>query len=1084
MVLPYTQVKYIFGTSAVSPALATYYGCVLGKAVKLHDLATHGWFTPTGDECGGNGATAAFDGRTFHNSPLYVSPDGTDGAYPYPNLGNGNTVDISTIKTYYRNLKTVSMFADGTSRLYAAVPLSSSKFRVLRFGYTNSAKTLSGDDVPFIVTEGKIKPKIDNMTLDDPNSAEMMLPGRFVMKIHYQVTDIEEPATGYLIDVRAMDNQPMEHGVKGVDGKLYYYEEMNVAEEGETPEYQLVYKPKELSSTISYHFDDTEGTFVFSGTVKFADNTHKVIADIGNLKYNLGSYAPAANSSDPFLGTRTSAENGQDMFYVGPRYHYTSSSEAEEAILSSETAMLGDLDYVISVETGSASGDNTAWPRYKYTDDGITIDVGEGERSGIDSEEVREAFLVAETQKTLLPFNSGVITSLGKLDRENWTFYSNYSVFNSLKDYAPCYGIAVCRYSDDHPVRVNIDVDPLTAFMTVNEGEMRFDHWDYTWDGSECKYLGSYDTDPDDPYNRPAIDQAYLPDGSNFIKGDFRIEYWEKVTSNTMTGENGLYRTDLLGDNENIEDYIGQPDPRNPLGYAYALVKELTTADFYALAITDLEQGLGTLEKYRNIFHVWYVNDDGQPTDKFYNWIDLENQPEASRFRIGYQYQMINDTVARTLAPLRGSFATDPDDAYPYSFTCIGAQFADKLGVIPGDTIEDVKSKATYKVKTVNNDVLMMDDLYIPTYPFEMIEASEDDEEAEAGEWAYTYIPGDHFGREVNGTTCRAKIRYMVKGLDGIKRPHVAEGLWTDLAEDPTHNIYLTFEPAVSSTNTLSWKVYPSLSAEGEVTILSGALDIRNKLYTDYFNVYRVYNTQEKADALVQRQSSNNMACVTVLTRDIVYTSSLYRSIDPTDTAALDAFNTSSAYMEKYTFMPDWATPGLIFGTKLATQPHMPLTLVSFSIPGMGEVKGMREFSHQNLEELLAAGYCMLNSEVGGLPFCETDCTVGYPKYGDSDRGLLSKITPVLMYGKDVYNVTNDWKGPMNTGTPELVSGLGTALSVLKKRYTDTHYNLLGTLLKSVSDATITFDGSHVVIEHHISSQDPARYVDNTVYVE
>ena len=122
------------------------------------------------------------------------------------------------------------------------------------------------------------------------------------------------------------------------------------------------------------------------------------------------------------------------------------------------------------------------------------------------------------------------------------------------------------------------------------------------------------------------------------MPGAVRLEYEEMVTSNVMTGENGLYFTPNYstdGTGTSIEDLIGQMDPRNQLGFAYGLVKQLTTSEMYVLACTDLKNGTDTLEKYRNIFHVWYVSDDG-PEDAFYNWIDHENQKEQSRFRIGY----------------------------------------------------------------------------------------------------------------------------------------------------------------------------------------------------------------------------------------------------------------------------------------------------------------------------------------------------------------------------------------------------------------------------------------------------------------
>ena len=72
----------------------------------------------------------------------------------------------------------------------------------------------------------------------------------------------------------------------------------------------------------------------------------------------------------------------------------------------------------------------------------------------------------------------------------------------------------------------------------------------------------------------------------------------------------------------------------------------------------------------------------------------------------------------------------------------------------------------------------------------------------------------------------------------------------------------------------------------------------------------------------------------------------------------------------------------------------------------------------------------------------------------------------------------------MNTGTPELLSLINLTLISLKEKYTVTTYPLLGSLLKSVADTSVTSQGSYTMIVHRISSQDPSRYIDNLIYVE
>ena len=852
--------------------------------------------------------------------------------------------------------------------------------------------------------------------------------------------------------------------------------------------------------------------FEFKGYAKGKNIDFKAIV---GLTYFLADYG---NDPDEtyFAGTRTAAENGQDMFYVGPRYHKDNTTHNDTQDDPDDDGDDTDvIAYVLGDDHGGVVtddiGDPIAVPEpVTITDPELSTDEDESVTEGGDAgdpeatdnptyslkqhttglgyvdvelselttsmEHVKHTFLKATSQKTLLPHQSGAVVSVGRMDHGSWIVESNYTVFNSSWDYAPCFGVAVCRVADDHPVRVNIDVNQVSGEIDVDESTILFDKRDYDWIGGTSVYLGHYDTDPDDR------EDEYGAPAGNFVSGDFRIEYRELVKSPVLTGENGLHRTDLLDNNEKIEDFIGQNDPRNPLGYAYALVREMTSADFYVLAYTDLQQGLETLEKYRNIFHIWLVSGDG-PQDKFYNWIDKENQKEQSRFRIGYQYKPIKDEITR-VDNMRCFLEISPDNAYPYVLRCNGAKFASQKGVAPGDTVEDIVSGLKLTVQTVNEDSLEIADEYTPSYQMKAMNEG-------TGAWSFVYdadTKEEFYNRNIQPDSCRVKIKYTYTEVDPgsqarKRRQGKNEGSWLDMAD--SLGDFFNFEEPPAAGN-LTWRITPLADSESlkDIKILDCAFDFRFESYYAPFDIYRVYNIQEKTDRLAADQTSTNMACVTVLTRDVMYSSPLYRSIPADDAEAIEAFQNSSAVMEPYDMMPDYATPGLIFGTKLSVQPHMPLTLVSFSLPGMGEVRGMREFSHDNLETLLAAGYCMINSEIGGLPYCETDCTVGYPMYGDSDRGLLSKINPVLMYGKDVYEVTKDWKGPMNTGTPELLSGLGTALVVLKKKYTETPYNLLGTLLKSVADASITFDGSHVVIEHHISSQDPARYIDNIVYVE
>ena len=1051
MVLPYTQVEYIFGTSAVSPALATYYGCIMGKATKIHDLVCKGWFTPGKFDCGGDGTTSEYNNFDYRDGVKTITPEGGDGALPYPGFDSGNKAVIDSVKTYFKNLKSVSLF----QKDFLAIPLSNVKFRVTNQAV--SAEDPSADDYFLAKTEGS-DPEIktittvsSTVTLDRTSEGVMFVPGTFIMKTNngYYISDLY--VSGYTAATETEESKPIIKGVNG--GKLYVYR----INDGKL-------EKKNTKSTISYQYED--GAFVFSGAIELSNPESEPLFVDGDDKLSLSFYEASwlftegGNPVDIFAGTRCTADNGQDMFYLGHRAY------TDDEYLKTDG---GELTFSFPEGyIGMDSIHNPEDPAQDY--------IG-----------VKEAFYKAEYQKMSKPTDETVVVSVGTIDHTTNIVQSNSASFNSNVNYAPCLGVAVCRVADDRPVRFDVDIDDLTGTIELDCGGLIFDTRDYDYVGGESVPLGNYDTDPkDDTGKRPKIYDAGNMT-ANFVSGLFRLEYEEQIVSPTKIGENGLYRTDLVSGD--IEDYIGQPDPRNQLGYAYALVRQLTSADLYALVIDDIQTGFDTLEKYRDIFHIWYVSDNPSGANKnFYDWIDHENQKEQSRFRIGYQYQPIFDEAVKH-ERLSAQLIVDPDDTVPYTLHADGAQFISKDNVEVGDTVAEIDNETgkvirTFTIQSVLEEDLTFEDPYRPTYSFTGQAVDDADPEPETQLWQTTEAdPDKYYTQESTLISVRYKetvwtpagtkndVKVWSGSLDDIDSDLAITAQWNDT----THVFEATF---IISKEELGEDDQPVMKLTR--TILSCNFDARQKDYASKFNIYRVYNSEEKVAKLVGDQTSSNMACVTVLTRNVHYTSPVYQALSEEDKADFD----KSDNMEEYKFMPDYATPGLVFGTKLATQPHMPLTLVSFSIDGMGDVTGLREFSRKQLERLLEAGYCMINSEIGMLPYCETDCTVGYRYYGDSDRGLLSKITPVLMYGKDVYNVTTVWKGPMNTGTPELLNGLGTALTVLKQKYTGTHYNLLGTLLKSVADASISFDGSHIIIEHHISSQDPARYIDNTVYVE
>ena len=1013
--LPYTQVQYIFGTSSVSPALQTYYGCIMGKATILHDLESHGWFPPQADDCGGGEGTttASYDGLTFRDGRIAINPEGTDDRLPYPKFTKGNTVDSSTVKTYFKNLKTVSIF----DRDMIVLPVDANCFRLVKGqepGVTETVTSLARS--LFVVNpnnQSELKVSVPSeCTFDLITERKVMVPGTLKLTVTAKVVGEGEEAEQ---DFTFSDVDPE-------TGAVFHTLNMDDEVSGYT-----------CASTISYKFDaaqkfykfegaivinDSEGTPLVLKEIKSADCYYASYESIEDLLIGTGITDKMAFGAAVVVDSTSSTEAGTEE--PGTEEPTTEDSEPDSSIFASVDALRGaflDLDG----NTSPATRDQ-----------------------------------------------EGFALSVTSIDRTSGIIKAGSTLFEGLNedkgDYSPRKGFAVIRSASQHPVRFDAmdaseasTFDPATGEIALELDGLVFGTRDYDYNDTKLSdpYLGHYDTDPSDEVLRPAIADV----GCNFISGDLRIEYSESVTSPVRTGENGLYRTDLLSADENIEEYIGQMDPRNQLGFAYGFVRQITSAELYVLACTDLKSGEGTLEKYRNIFHVWYVSDAGYSSD-FDSWIDKENQKEQSRFRIGYQFCPIDDSIVR-IPSIGATFKVE--DSGVYTINKAGAGFQSTYGVAAGDTVKCTTDNKTYTVYSSSDDSLTLVESYNADSEYSKHKAVLDSETGK-----YVYVADRNVVEDANQISL--KVAYVTAA--GITK--TVFGQWGTSGS--------AFSDIVDNVEVAGTEI--TVTPAVDANVVSCKVAFKYADYQDNFTIYKVYNSDEKAQHMVDIQSSSNMADVLVLTKNIKYSSSEWRSALGKG-ESVDQFITSdSVSSTDFTFLPDYAAPGLIFGTKLATQPHMPLTLVTFNIPGIGEVMGMRDFTHDNLELMLGAGYCMLNSEIGGVPFCETDCTAGYKYYGDSDRGLLSKITPVLMYGKDVYQVTKDWKGPMNTGTPELISGLGMSLVVLKKKYTEVRYNMLGTLLKKVSDAQIAFDGSYIIITHHISSQDPARYIDNIIYVE
>ena len=676
----------------------------------------------------------------------------------------------------------------------------------------------------------------------------------------------------------------------------------------------------------------------------------------------------------------------------------------------------------------------------------------EGTENDLTAGELKARYLAGDPDRGPSDFNTVceyIITSVDYPNGE--VFGGSQQVYNETEemDYRPHLGIAHI-VTENRPRRLRKDVDyeinemgpaDFLGQITMNvdtliiNTRVRAMSATTTWAPTARNY-------DDDPSGYPLIAPVMTMD--NFISGDFRVEYEEDVTSNAILNI-AFFLNDkvLAGGEDALIDTIGQFDPRNMLGFGVGLVRKMSTVNFLILPYQTLGASLSKLQDIRRAFHIWNVSEDG--TKAFSDWIDKENQPKPARFRIGYESKKMYDILDKVFpeSGYAGAFSTDLT-TLRRQLEVSGINLIN-LNVAPGDTFYDPETGEEYTVEFVSQTVMTFAERFS-----RLDDYSQRPMEDGPTEWTYQFesVEGNY--------PAEGGIRLKFKYNDGGAVQNV-EGTVTEVAA-------LGFVISVTYVDGLLTLTLDDPNAIGTPRV-SAVPATRTVIG---FGVRRHLTVSEMANLLVDQKVSNSMAYVSVLSKDIRW------KTNP-DSAAFD------------TFLPDYAVAGIIFAAKITFLPHMPLTEVSFDtfLGELGEVTGFRAFDRDEHLELLAdAGYCMLNSLPGGKPYCESDFTAGYTIFGETDRGLLSKITPVLLYGKDTYEVTKKFKGPYNTGSPEFVSLINAHLLALKDRYVITPYAMLGTLLKEVGNPSASFDGPFVLVEHNISSQDPARYVLNKIYVD
>ena len=576
--------------------------------------------------------------------------------------------------------------------------------------------------------------------------------------------------------------------------------------------------------------------------------------------------------------------------------------------------------------------------------------------------------------------------------------------------------------------RILIDPNSISIASRVRDGE------------GEYITGHAYDDDPD---NYPAIDP--VAPVANFISGTFYVEYEEIVTSAAVVNTLKLI-TDYANDADGLEALFGQTDPRNYLGFCIGLATSMGAGGFYIVAVEDGQEAkaYSAISKLQSIFHTLRIADD--VSSAFASWIDAENLPRPSRIKIGYQRADIPDYVDRLTTDLDyvGVLSVSTSMKYKFESSTVGVNF-NSLGVIPGDTLAFYTDGEVVKELTVESitstKLTMVERFSRIIAQTEMTAAGSD-------------FTSDLTGRKADPTVVSVKLRNTLTDIVTLNTIDVAD----DGTPDPLALITAVWSGTGSDILTITAAAGYAFVGTPKVSVIPA-----DETMTGY-GIYRLLSVTEKKDLMVALQTSSSPDVVKVLTKNIEYSKGDFSG-----------------------YLPGYAEAVIPWATKIKTLPHLPLTGFEFdTLDGeFGSVAGLAEYdTDTHIQPLADAGYFVINSIPGGKPFCESDNTCSYKVLPDADQSLLSKITPIRLYGKDTYQVTKKFKGPYNTESIDFLNMVNLGLVALKRSYTDTVYQFLGPLLKSVSDQTVSVSGSTTSITHKISPMDPARYVENTIIVE
>lgn len=649
---PNIQVNLIYKSSGTTAIGTKYYGGIVGKATRIHDIATKGWFVPEEADC-------KVGEYTYLSDPLELSNTN------YPNLVIGNKVVPGSEKIYMKQLHYVSMLQSGTALGLAdriiAVPIAVNQVKLIKntAGKTNQLKPnlISAEHLDTQLTLAPAE-----VYLGEANT-ELYIPGTFLATI--TVTTASGSFPIYISD------KPNIAGKLSVENILVA--ERYPLSEAVVGNFYVYADPTKVSvsqNNFKYYFDNGF-KFLSTGTISLA--TYETIVSITkSAVISTGNFLTRAETCNLAIG---------DTIALSAR----SGSEGNGP------AVTINADSTLTMESFNSED--------IYTMQAIKPKFLNPVFSGIDNTETNVFTSISD-----LSYAEAIIS-----------FTDTYELADGNMDFRPHFSFSVSTVETEHARRLSASEyelvttgseDTLSNFsIDFNLIMINTRVRDYS---DSLSVIAAYD---DNPENYASITPLITSD--NFIKGSLYIEYLENVVGESMTNAAGRFLlTDILEEDPSESELvrrIGQYDPRNELGFSLGLVRKLTTVtDIYVYPCDAIANGLTALSRDASVLLVWHVSSETSPS--FANWVETQNSSSISKFRIGFSSEGIPESYTRLDDPDL-NFTLAVSDSGRTTVTVVDTTNFITLGVKAGDSI--LLDSGLKKIAYVASRTLVLENRYI-----------------------------------------------------------------------------------------------------------------------------------------------------------------------------------------------------------------------------------------------------------------------------------------------------------------------------------------------------------------------------------